>query len=40
MGATHYVGVVYDDEARELEKKYLTLEKTDLYIIIDLTKTK
>jgi len=39
-GATHYVSVVYDDEARNLEKKYLLLEKTDKYIIIDLTKTK
>ena len=36
-GATAYVSVVYDDEARTLEKQYLTLAKTDRYIIIDLT---
>ena len=37
-GATHYVSVVYDDEARELEKKFTVLAKTDRYIIIQLTK--
>lgn len=37
-GATIYVSVSYDNESRELEKKYKTLEKTDKYIIIDLTK--
>lgn len=37
-GATHYVSVSYDDESRVLEKKYTVLEKTDKYIIIDLTK--
>ena len=37
-GATHYVSVVYDDESRELEKKYTVLSKNDKYIIIKLTK--
>jgi len=37
-GATHYVSVVYDDEARDLEKKYTVLEKNDKFIIIKLTK--
>ncbi|MEK7064010.1 MAG: hypothetical protein AAB973_00170, partial [Patescibacteria group bacterium] len=39
-GATAYVSVVYDDEARNLEKQYSTLAKTDRYIIIDLTAEK
>lgn len=39
-GATHYVSTSYDDEARDLEKKYFILEKTEKYIIIDLTKQK
>lgn len=39
-GATHYVSTSYDDEARELEKKYFVIEKTEKYIIIDLQKTK
>ncbi len=39
-GATHYVSVSYDDEPRTLEKKYQVLEKTDKYIIIDLTRLK
>ena len=39
-GATAYVSVVYDDEARNLEKQYSTLAKTDRYIIIDLTAKK
>ncbi len=38
MGATHYVSVSYDDEARTLEKKYTLLEKTEKYIIIKLSK--
>lgn len=37
-GATHYVSVSYDDEARKLEKEYTLVEKTDKYIIIDLSK--
>jgi len=37
-GATHYVSVVYDDEARELEKKFTVLEKTEKFIIIQLSK--
>lgn len=35
-GATHYVSVVYDDEARGLEKKYVVLEKNKEFIVIDL----
>lgn len=37
-GAQYYVTTSYDDEARELESKYFILEKTDEYLIIDLTK--
>ncbi len=37
-GADYYVSVVYDDEARNLEKKYSLVEKTDKYIIIKLKK--
>jgi hypothetical protein len=40
MGATHYVSTSYDDEARELEKRFTVLEKTDTYILIDLTAPK
>lgn len=36
-GATHYVTTAYDDEARELEAQYATIEKTDLYLLLDLT---
>lgn len=35
-GATHYVSVVYDDEARQLEKKYGSIDKNNEYILIDL----
>ncbi|KKS94375.1 MAG: PMT family glycosyltransferase, 4-amino-4-deoxy-L-arabinose transferase [Candidatus Collierbacteria bacterium GW2011_GWB1_44_6] len=35
-GATHYVSVVYDDEARSLENKYTLIEKNNRYIIIKL----
>lgn len=37
-GATVYVSTTYDDEARTLEQKYATIQKTDKYIILDLTK--
>ena len=37
LGATIYAGVVYDDEARQLERGYTTLAKTDRYLILDLT---
>ncbi|MFZ5437808.1 MAG: ArnT family glycosyltransferase [Patescibacteria group bacterium] len=40
LGATHYVTTSYDDEARELEKKYKTLEKTKQYLLLDLRETK
>lgn len=39
-GAQYYISVNYDDEARELEKKYHTVEKNPKYIILDLTKRK
>lgn len=39
-GATHYVSTSYDDEARELEERFTVLEKTDTYILIDLTAPK
>jgi hypothetical protein len=37
-GAEIYVSSSYDDEARELEKEYQTIEKTDKYLILDLRK--
>lgn len=37
-GASYYVSVVYDDEARMLEKKHTVIEKNDRYIIIKLSK--
>lgn len=37
-GADYYVSVSYDDEARDLEKKYTLVKKTDNYIIIKLSK--
>ncbi len=37
-GAQYYVSVNYDDEARRLETIYETVEKTDNYIILNLTK--
>ena len=36
QGATFYVSTSYDDEARELEKKYTLIEKNDKYIIVKL----
>lgn len=36
-GATTYATTTYDDEARELEKLYTTLEKTPEHLILDLT---
>jgi len=36
MGAQYYITSSYDDEARELEKKYMTIEKTDKYLFLDL----
>lgn len=38
LGATHYITTSYDSEARELEQKYFTIEKTPDYILIDLTR--
>lgn len=38
LGAEYYVTTSYDDEARELEKKYTTIEKTADYLILDLQK--
>ncbi|MEO8581089.1 MAG: glycosyltransferase family 39 protein [Patescibacteria group bacterium] len=37
-GATIYVSTNYDDEAHDLENRYTVIEKTPVYIIIDLTK--
>ncbi len=37
LGATHYVSTSYDSETKELEEKYMIVEKTEQYIIIDLT---
>src|SRR5258706_3817762 len=37
-GASYYVSVSYDDEARTLEKKYTLVEKNDKFIIIKLSK--
>ncbi|MEN8253616.1 MAG: phospholipid carrier-dependent glycosyltransferase [Patescibacteria group bacterium] len=36
MGASYYVSTTYDNEVRELEKKYKVLEKTPEHIIIKL----
>jgi len=37
-GATHYITVNYDDEARELATKYQTIIQEEDYLILDLTK--
>jgi len=37
MGATHYVSTNYDKESKALEEKYMIVEKTNDYIILDLT---
>lgn len=37
-GADYYVSTSYDDEARDLEKKYEVVEKNDVYILINLQK--
>lgn len=37
QGATYYVNTAYDDEAKELEKKYQVVEKTPNHIIIKLS---
>jgi hypothetical protein len=36
-GATHYISVNYDDEARNLESRYKTITKTEEFLILDLT---
>lgn len=36
-GATHYVTTSMDDEANQLEKKFMVIEKTENYMILDLT---
>lgn len=40
LGATHYVTTSYDDEARELEIKYKTIQKTEKYLLLDLREEK
>jgi hypothetical protein len=37
-GATHYVTTALDDEAKALELHYTTLEKTNEYLLLDLTR--
>jgi len=39
-GATIYVTTTGDKEAQKLEEKYFIIEKTDEYLILDLTKVK
>lgn len=39
-GAEYYVTTAMDDEAKELEAKYFTIEKSPVYLILDLTKQK
>lgn len=39
-GAAWYVSTSYDDEARQLEQQYTTVEKTDEYILINLRQQK
>lgn len=36
-GATHFVSTTYDADAKKLEEEYMIIEKTQQYIIIDLT---
>jgi uncharacterized membrane protein len=38
MGANYYVSTSYDDEARDMEKRYTLVEKNDKFIIIKLSK--
>lgn len=40
LGATYYVTLTEDEEAKELANKYFVVEKTDKYLLIDLTKQK
>ncbi|NCN45125.1 MAG: hypothetical protein COU63_00965 [Candidatus Pacebacteria bacterium CG10_big_fil_rev_8_21_14_0_10_36_11] len=40
MGAEYYLTTSYDDEARALEAKYLTITKTDKYLLLDLRNQK
>jgi len=37
MGASYYVSTAYDDEAKDLEKRYQVVEQTKNHIIIKLT---
>lgn len=39
-GARYYVSVNYDDETNALMKKYPVIEKTPMYVLVDLTRTK
>lgn len=36
-GAEYYITTSYDDEARELEKSYVTVSKTEQYLLLNLT---
>ena len=37
-GITHYVSVNFDDQTNKIIKKYKVVEKTEKYVIIDVTK--
>lgn len=37
-GATIYVSVNFDNDANQIMKKYKVIEKTDKYVVVDLTK--
>lgn len=40
LGATHYVTTAMDKEAEELEQKYMIVEKTEKYLILNLTESR
>jgi hypothetical protein len=40
LGAKYYVSTAYDDEAKELEKKYTLIEKNADFVIIELQKNR
>lgn len=40
LGATHYITTSFDEEAQTLETQYFIIEKTDEYLILDLTRKK
>lgn len=38
QGATHYVSTSFDDVTNNLATRYQTIQKTDEFILLDLTK--